>query len=62
MKDFNHDNILNLIGVVLEAGHVYVILPFMKNGDLRTFIGRPEMVSLYSSLSLSQVTSNWHET
>ena len=45
MKDFDHENVLRLIGVVIEEHYVYVVLPFMENGDLRTFISKPEQVS-----------------
>ena len=43
MKDFNHENVLHLIGVVIEKH--YVVLPFMENKDLRSFISAPERVS-----------------
>ncbi|KAM4625804.1 tyrosine-protein kinase receptor TYRO3 [Polymixia lowei] len=44
MKDFNHPNVIQLIGVSLHRrpGHrlpiPMVILPFMKHGDLHTFL------------------------
>lgn len=40
MKDFNHNNILCLVGVAFEdeTGLPLVILPFMANGDLRNFL------------------------
>ena len=47
MKDFNHVNVLHLIGVVIEKH--YVVLPFMENGDLRSFISRPKQVNQQSS-------------
>ncbi|XP_054159075.1 hepatocyte growth factor receptor-like [Oppia nitens] len=39
MKDFNHLNVLTLIGVSFEPnGEPIIILPFMANGDLLTYI------------------------
>ena len=39
MKDFEHDNILTLIGVAIEGnGLPVVVLPYMENGDLLSYI------------------------
>ncbi|RUS73067.1 hypothetical protein EGW08_019164, partial [Elysia chlorotica] len=39
MKDFNHPNVLALIGVCLNLDAMpLVVLPFMKHGDLLTYI------------------------
>uniref|UniRef100_A0A3B5M1B8 receptor protein-tyrosine kinase n=1 Tax=Xiphophorus couchianus TaxID=32473 RepID=A0A3B5M1B8_9TELE len=43
MKDFNHPNVIRLLGVCLEVGSEnfpkpMVILPFMKYGDLHSFL------------------------
>ncbi|KAM5165514.1 tyrosine-protein kinase Mer [Mantella aurantiaca] len=43
MKDFNHPNVISLLGVCLEVGprrspKPMVILPFMKYGDLHSFL------------------------
>ena len=39
-KKFNHPNILNLIGVsfLKEGGMPMMILPFMHNGDVKSFV------------------------
>ena len=35
MKDFDHPNVLPLIGVCLDGGPApYIIMPFMTNGSL----------------------------
>jgi proto-oncogene tyrosine-protein kinase Met len=39
MKDFSHSNVLSLIGVVWDPlRKAIVLLPYMKNGDLRSYI------------------------
>jgi proto-oncogene tyrosine-protein kinase Met len=39
MKDFSHPNILSLIGVSWDPTRkAMVLLPYMKNGDLRSYI------------------------
>ena len=46
MKDFQHANVLSLIGISMSDGHIpMVILPYMGNGDLRTYISNPAKVS-----------------
>ncbi|KAK2824151.1 hypothetical protein Q5P01_021326 [Channa striata] len=48
MKDFNHLNVIKLLGVCLEVGSGHfpkpmVILPFMKYGDLHSFLLRSRL-------------------
>ncbi|XP_023267501.1 tyrosine-protein kinase Mer-like [Seriola lalandi dorsalis] len=48
MKDFNHPNVIRLLGVCLEVGSgnfpkPMVILPFMKYGDLHSFLLRSRL-------------------
>eukprot|EP00064_Thunnus_orientalis_P002586 superscaffoldBa00000195_g2593 len=48
MKDFNHPNVIKLLGVCLEGGSEHfpkpmVILPFMKYGDLHSFLLRSRL-------------------
>ena len=38
MKKVDHVNVLGLLGVCFENGLPYIILPFMSNGDLKTFL------------------------
>ena len=39
MKMFNHVNVMNLLGVCLDAGPApYIVLPFMSGGDLLSHI------------------------
>lgn len=46
MKDFLHPNVLQVLGISLETedGLPYILLPYMANGDLKTFLKskRPE--------------------
>ncbi|KAJ8359826.1 hypothetical protein SKAU_G00163510 [Synaphobranchus kaupii] len=48
MKDFHHPNVITLLGVCLEVGTSHfakpmVILPFMKYGDLHSFLLRSRL-------------------
>ena len=40
MKDFHHPNVLGLLGVVFDTpdGVPYLVLPFMKNGNLKDYL------------------------
>jgi len=39
MKHFNHPNVMNLIGVCIDAGPApYIIMPFMANGSLLFYL------------------------
>ena len=40
MKDFDHPNVLNVLGVGFnpDSGLPFVVLPFMVNGDLKTYL------------------------
>ena len=50
MKNFHHPNVLQVLGISLETENrlPYIILPFMANGDLRTFLKnkRPEALAV----------------
>ncbi|KAA0718345.1 Tyrosine-protein kinase [Triplophysa tibetana] len=48
MKDFNHPNVIRLLGVCLEVGTGHfpkpmVVLPFMEHGDLHSFLLRSRL-------------------
>ena len=39
MKEFNHPNVMSLIGVCTDAGPApYIIMPFMANGSLLSYL------------------------
>ena len=38
MKDFDHPNIVGLVGVCMDSSEPLVCLEYMANGDLRTFL------------------------
>ena len=47
MKDFNHSNVLSLIGVAIKDNNKpFVILPYMEHGDLKSYISNPDRVKL----------------
>lgn len=41
MKDYNHLNVLPLIGVAIQVCNPMIVLPFMENGDLKKYIENP---------------------
>ena len=47
MKQFNHPNVMNLIGVCINAGPApYIVMPFMANGSLLSYLRkeRPNLI------------------
>ena len=47
MKQFNHPNVMNLIGVCMDAGPApYIVMPFMANGSLLSYLRkeRPNLI------------------
>lgn len=47
MKDFDHPNVLSLIGVVLNDQQLpMVVIPFMARGDMKKVLKDDTMVSL----------------
>ena len=42
MKDFDHPNVLNALGVGFNIDNrlPFIMLPFMVNGDLKTYLKR----------------------
>ena len=42
MKTFDHPNVLSLLGVCMESNHEaglpFIVLPFMANGDLKSYL------------------------
>ncbi|XP_070558907.1 hepatocyte growth factor receptor-like [Ptychodera flava] len=45
MKSFKHDNVLGLVGVCIDQdGRPMIVLPYMKNGDLKSFVANPDRV------------------
>ena len=39
MKDFDHHNVLSILGVCVDAGAApYIVMPYMSNGSLLEFV------------------------
>ena len=62
MKTFHHPNVLPLLGVCIDYDDedmLKIVMPFMANGDLRTFLKinrvTPNNTSQYSNVS-QQIT------
>ncbi|GMR48348.1 hypothetical protein PMAYCL1PPCAC_18543, partial [Pristionchus mayeri] len=54
MMGLDHPNVLSLLGVVISSnGSPWMVLPFMDQGDLRSFIANPtKMLSVIELLSM----------
>ena len=55
MKGFKHTHVLHLVGVVIENNRAYVILPYMENGDMKTFISNGDNVRGSSARNVHNV-------
>ena len=50
MHSFDHPHVLGLIGISLDDnGSPYLVLPFMENGDLRTFLKNKREIATKST-------------
>ena len=57
MKDFDHENVMNLIGIVnIDENNLgkmpYVIMPLMHNGDLKSFVMDHKVISVENNVLL----------
>ncbi len=42
MKDFDHPNVLTILGICVDAGpSPYVVMPFMSHGSLKSYFKLP---------------------
>ena len=49
MKQFKHPNVMNLIGVCMDAGPApYIVMPFMANGSLLSYLRKERQNLLLS--------------
>lgn len=59
MRQFNHPNVLSLTGVSVYDDVVCVVMPFMSNGDLKTYMRKKHEVNmLTTSLHISTLGAN----
>ena len=54
MKGFKHKNVLCMLAITFKKDLPCVILPFMENGDLKTFLGKEDRVSKETIDALKQ--------
>ena len=38
MRNLKHEHVLTMLGIVDLEGRPYVVLPYMANGDLKTYL------------------------
>ena len=54
MSEFDHPNVLNMMGVCLDGGPApYIVMPFMENGSLLSYL-RKEREKLVSKPDTTQ--------
>ncbi len=53
MKGFSHENVLTMTGLVLKKNVPFVVLPFMANGDLKSYLQSTDRVSMILILTFS---------
>ena len=58
MRQFNHPNILSLIGVSVHNNKPCALLPLMTNKDVNSFLKRNREVSIFFLKHLKKWTAN----
>ncbi len=53
-----HNNVLTLLAIVIQYEVPYVVLPFMDNGDLKSYVSNRNNVSIIESKKHIQ----WYES
>ncbi|CAH1238953.1 MET [Branchiostoma lanceolatum] len=54
MIKFNHENVLRLTGICVHGNEAMIVLPYMKNGDLRKYLTNKQTLPLPENLRLCQ--------
>ncbi|XP_035689204.1 tyrosine-protein kinase receptor TYRO3-like isoform X2 [Branchiostoma floridae] len=52
MNNFDHDNVLKLIGICVHGNEAMIVLPYMQHGDLRKYLQVTKEQSLLENLHL----------
>ena len=60
MKDFDHPNVMTLIGVCLDAGPgISIIMPFVANGSLHSYLNKErDNLDLNDDKEIDMVSKN----
>jgi hypothetical protein len=45
MRNFDHKNVLSIVGFAVKNGNPCILLPYMEHKDLRTYITQHEQVT-----------------
>ena len=46
MRHFNNEHVLSMIGLIIENGMPQIVMPFMENKDLKSYVANPANVSI----------------
>ena len=57
MQRVRHQNVLKLEGIIIEDNMPLIILPFVTNGDLKTYVYTHYHVSYSSILDVSKAVT-----
>ena len=50
-RNFEHENVMRILGIAFLEKQFYVVMPFVVSGDLRTFISSPTYVNTIKTQS-----------
>ena len=52
MRNFDHENVMRMIGFAVKSNNPYILLPYMENKDLRTYLKQNKQVHIYTYVTL----------
>ena len=60
MKDFDHPNVLTILGICIDSGATpYVVMPFMSHGSLKSYLKDSGSKLMVSADETDEDTVSW---